>query len=455
MIRPIPAVHGVGFFSNEQLPEYAGKYREEQVGRFWNYYVTADCQDWPEKPAKAGPFVIDGFSPNLNKSLHVGHLRQLALAKSLHSLLNGGQTSVDQSKFVALLGASQGVFEYAVTELNEWFDFVNYHPTLHYDVLMPRDEHIVPRYKKMMPYKSMGTDINGKPFEHEQECTVWDGPNGSVIVERWDGRPTYAFADLAFAKTVGPTHYITGAEQKEHFQSLGLGDKHLAMGLVLGADGKKMKSRTGDGVTAKELLEEIKAKFDPTPYPDRLAWNVVAWNFLHVSRGQNVKFNAEEWTKYDAPGMYITYTYARLKSALKPDFPIRIDPAQRKALDKNFDAANYLDHDQHLRVQQSWLDAVPAWSKENPDPHYDLTQADIDLLGFAGQYVYHKNSAVAKLDPATLANYTYELAGKLGTAYHSEKVQGGRYGFGYALDKATFVLRRCMSDLGMFSLEIV
>jgi len=420
MIRPIPTVYGVGFCSNEQLPEYAGKYREEQIGRLWNYYVTNHCQEWPEKLAKVGPFIIDGFSPNLNKSLHVGHLRQLALAKSLHSLLNGGQAIADQSKFVALLGASQGVFEFAVKELNDWFDFLDYHPTLYYDVLMPRDQHIVPRYKKMMPYKSkLGTDFNGNPFESEQECTVWDGLNGEVIVERWDGRPTYAFADIAFAKTVAPTHYITGAEQKEHFQSLGLSDKHLPMGLVLGADGKKMKSRTGDGVTAKEILEEIKSQFDPTPHPDRLAWNVVAWNFLHVSRGQNVKFNAKEWTKPDAPGMYITYTYARLKSALSApgeDVVVTDDIKQDKLARKDI---------------------------------------DIDLLGFAGQYVFYKNSAVAKFDPAILANYTYELAIKLGKAYHSEKIQGGRYAFQYAIEKATSVLSCCMFDLGMFKLENV
>lgn len=398
MIRPIPEGHGIGFYSNEQLPQYAGVYREEQVGRFWNYHVTSDVQKWPEPLIKVGPYTIDGFSPNLNKSLHVGHLRQLALAKSLQSLLH-------ESKFVALLGASQGVFEYATKELNEWFDFVNYHPTLYYDVLMPRDQHIVPRWTEYEATENVG-------------CEIFDGPKGPVIVVRSDGRPTYAFADVAFAKTVSPTHYITGAEQKEHFQSLGLGDKHLPMGLVLGADGKKMKSRTGDGVTAKELVQEIVDHFDPTPDPQRLAWNVVAWNFLHVSRNHNVKYDPVAWTKVDAPGMYITYTYARIKSAL------------------------------------AGCD-LQSWSKQNPDPQYDLTQADIELLGFAGQYVYYKNLSLSKLDPASLANYTYELAAKLGSAYHAEKIQGGRCGFGYAVDVACDALHSCMTDLGMFPLKTV
>ena len=71
MIRPIPEQFGVGFCSFERLPEYAGKYREEQIGRNWNYYVTLDCQEWPEIGFSKPAYIIDGFSPNLNKTLHI------------------------------------------------------------------------------------------------------------------------------------------------------------------------------------------------------------------------------------------------------------------------------------------------------------------------------------------------------------------------------------------------
>ena len=408
MIRPIPLSHGVGFFSMQQLPQFAGKYREENVGRYWNYYVTPECQEWPEAVTYKGPYVIDGFSPNLNKSLHVGHLRQLALAKSLESIMNYAQQKPN-AKFVSLLGASQGVFQYATEQLNGWFDFLNFHPELHYDVLMPRDQEIVPRYKTKVPVKdSISTDINGNPFEHEEECEVWDGPNGPVIVVRWDGRPLYAFQDIAFSKVVGPTHYITGTEQQEHFANLGLGDKHLPMGLVLGADGKKMKSRTGDSVTAKEVLDQIVSQLDPTPEPNKLAWNVLAWNFLHVARSKSVKYTPQEWTKPDAPGMYISYTYARLQSALAGE---------------SFDEAS------------------------------ELTQSDAELLRLANQHGYALQRSIDSLDPAMLANYTYDLASKLGTAYHGEQIKGGRPGFKYALILAVTHLRLCMCQLGMFPLE--
>jgi arginyl-tRNA synthetase len=64
------------------------------------------------------------------------------------------------------------------------------------------------------------------------------------VIRRSDGTPTYAYHDLAFAKMVSPDFYVTGMEQKEHFHTLGLGQKHLPMGLVLdSATGKKLKSR--------------------------------------------------------------------------------------------------------------------------------------------------------------------------------------------------------------------
>lgn len=400
MIRLIPEKYGVGFSSMDRLPDFAGKYREEQVGRYWNYYVTPQCQEWPE-PISFGPgpaHVIDGFSPNLNKSLHVGHLRQLALAKSLSKILC--------AKFVSLLGASQGVYQYAVDELNGWFNFLSYHPKLYYDVLMPRDESIVPRYKAKV--KSIATDIINKPFE--DECMVWDGPKGQVIVQRSDGRYLYAFHDIAFANTVGPTHYITGVEQKEHFESLGLGNKHLPMGLVMGIDGKKMKSRTGDGVAATEIMSQIQEHLEPScPDLKKLAWNVLAWNFLHTTRSQNVKYNPHEWTKADSPGMYITYTFARVKKA---------------------------------------LGHTPCWIPE-------LTQEDANLIGFANYKNHFIQRSIDELDTAQLAHYTYDLARKLGSAYHTEKIDGGRLGFVRSVLIATTSLRECMELLGMFPLEVV
>lgn len=395
VIRPVPEQYGVGFASYERIPEYAASYREVQSGRYWNYFFTNTNQTFPKGEPICKEFVIDGFSPNLNKSLHVGHLRNLATARSLSALLSAHASC----KPVSLLGASQGVLSTALTGYDNWCKFVGYSPTIYYDVLQPWD--FVP--VRLAEEKDAAAFPSDKP---PTGCKVFDGPEGPVIVVRSDGRPTYGFYDLSFAASVKPTHYITGDEQTGHFKSLGLGEKHLPMGLVLGADGKKMKSRSGGSPSADEILGQIVCKLEETPNPKELAWNVLAWNFLHAARAHVVKYDLDKWTNPDQPGLYITYTYARLHSALNNEV------------------------------------AVCA----------DLNEFDVSLLGFAAYCDYYERQCVDGMCVAQLANYAQALSQKLNLAYHKEKIRGGRPGFRYAVSKATEVLGRVLDLLGMFRL---
>jgi hypothetical protein len=52
----------------------------EKVGPYTNVYIDKDIDEVFEP---AGKFqYMDGFSPNMNKHLHVGHLSNLVLAKA-------------------------------------------------------------------------------------------------------------------------------------------------------------------------------------------------------------------------------------------------------------------------------------------------------------------------------------------------------------------------------------
>lgn len=398
VIRPMPLKFGVGFVAESPLPEEAARgYRYEQSGWYHNYHYTPQNWRWPTTPddAHTGVRVIDGFSPNLNKQLHVGHLRNLAVAASLERILSG------KAQFVALLGASQGVRSVALANWELWTGFVGYWPDVYYDVLQPLDV------------------VETRPLDGEAEtqARVWDGPEGPVMVVRSDGRPLYAYYDLCFAKTVGPTHYITGEEQRGHFKSLGMGEKHLPMGLVLGADGTKLKSRTGDAMTADEAISRISDELaargtTPLGTVRQVAWNILAWNFLHAARGTNLKFEVEKWVRTDAPGMYITYTLARLWSALD-----------------------------EVMEWDSW------WTELSPE--------DVRLLGIAGQYVYYHQKAVELLDPCPLANFTLDLAKALTQAYEREPIRDGRPIFYRVAQQATHVLSQSMRRLTMFPLKKV
>jgi arginyl-tRNA synthetase len=403
-LTPMPMKFGVGFVAESSLPtDLVAGYRYEQAGRYHNYHVTSEKWDWPvvleHDPRR---YVIDGFSPNLNKELHVGHLRNLAVANSLKRILT--QFS---PKFVALLGCSLGVKKMAVEGWKFWTQFVDYHPDVYHDLTLPQD--VIETTKE--------TDIE----LHSEGAEVWDGPKGKVMVKRSDGRPLYAYYDLLFAKEVGPTHYITGHEQKEHFENLGFADKHLPMGLVLGSDGKKMKSRSGDSLSATEALSMVRAclrGLDDERGP-KVAWNIAAWNFLHAARETNLKFQPEMWVRPEAPGMYITYTYARVRKALRTEYA-HINPSS---------------------IKNNWSGKV--------------SEEDAKLLGLAEQYPYYHHKAVAQLDPAPVANFAHDLARALGIAYEREMIRGGRSEFVWTINHALYRLMQCMTDLGLFYIDQV
>jgi arginyl-tRNA synthetase len=384
MIKPIPLNIGVGVSSFEEHPEYVTLgYKPENVGRYWNYHFTVRNWKYPTEPKMDHPYTIDGFSPNLNKELHIGHLRNLIVATSLSRLF-------PKAKMVAMLGAAVGVEPYAMGMLDEFYQRAGYLPDLYYDNKLPDNVETV--------------DGEGE----QAGCKVWIGPKGPIIVTRSDGRHTYAHHDLCFANLVGPTHYVTGAEQKEHFESLGFGHKHLAMGLVLGADGKKISSRNGGAMSLREAvlsvadaLQEYKSGYNPDTMD--LAWNVVAWNMLKNSRAKNVLFNPEQWTKIDSPGMYITYTYARVDSALSN---IEGDESQ-------------------------------------------ITEQDVKLLGACSYLNYYIERAQDQMDASPIANFTLDLAKEITSAYHAEKIQGGRPGYQFAMLHAHHTLGKCMDLLGM------
>ncbi len=415
MTRPMQPKYGIGFTSSDPLSEDMVRgYRYEQVGRHHNYHATAERWDWPQKPKiNRDRMVVDGFSPNLNKELHVGHLRNLAIASALQKMTN----AQPNTKFVALLGTSLGVKKIALREWEAWLRFTGYRPEVYYDTALPTDS------VKCRMQCPTGTE----PHEDLRYPYVWDGAYGPVIVRRSDGRPTYAYHDLSFADLVRPTHYITGHEQTEHFESLDLDDEHRPMGLVLGSDGKKLKSRDGTAMPAKDAIDLVMKNLQSNESSVRarteLAWNVLVWNFLQPAREKNIKFEAESWGRTEAPGMYISYTYARAHSAL----------------------SRGLNHCCLGKYMPQLAFTEDSQMEEQP-----LTDLDVRLLGISEQYLYFFQQALQKFDPSPVANFAHTLAREIGAAYEKEQIKGGRPAFVASMGHALWRLHHCMKDMGMF-----
>lgn len=366
---------------------FAKGYKYEAVGIYHNYYVTPKAWEWPF-PTKTGSLLIDGFSPNLNKELHAGHLKNLAVATAISNICGDG-------KSVAMLGASLGVNEGALEKYKAWCNLAGYNPKIFLDTELP------PPSVKL--YDGDGEYVG---------CKLYNG----VVVYKSNGKATYASHDLSFAENVKPTHYLTGSEQKEHFNSLGLGEKHLSLGLVLGPDGKKMKSsikKEGDeknAMSAQELLQEVVCALDETPEPEKLAWNILAWQFNSSSVSQNTKCNIKLWAKSESPGLYITHTFAKVSKAIE---------------------AAGLSND------------------------VEITQQEANLLGLASQYNYYYQKAQDSIEPCWLAQYALILAKALSAVYTKEKFVGGNPAVVYAANVALESLKKTMNNLGMYTLKKV
>jgi hypothetical protein len=379
-LTPIPLAYGTGF--SLPGPIDASWYRYERAGLHHNYHFTAAAHCWPVSiPVPPRP-TVDGFSPNLNKSLHAGHLKNLAVAAAL--------CNITEAKPVAMLGASLGIADGAIAELGVWMKLARYKPKVYFDT-------------DLLPDIISLADGTG---EYEG-CKVHNG----VVVYKSDGSPTYAGHDLAFALLVKPDYYLTGFEQKAHFASLGLSSKHLPLGLVLDAIGQKMKSRTGGIYSAHDLFDALLAGLSPTPEPTKLAWNILAWQFNSSALGSTTKFNLCQWANSASPGVYITYVYARISSAIK------------RANDLGDGTA--------------------------------MTDADVALFGVAEYYKYYLTKAIEQLQPYHIAQYALVLAKYLTEAYSRRTIVGGPSGFLFALHHALFVLGCCMENLGMYTLDII
>jgi arginyl-tRNA synthetase len=363
-------------------------YHHEHNAGFHNYHFTAaNFKLPPLPPAHTKPIVLEGFAPNLNKKLHVGHLKNLALANALSHLLQPCQP-------VAMLGASLGIMHGAPDELQALFDFVGYKPQVCLDTSLPTG--LVPTVPGTGEYAG---------------CMIWQGPKGPVVVLKADGTPTYAYHDLAYARLVKPDYYLTGCEQRGHFDALGLADKHLALGLVLGPDGKKIKSGSGQPLLASEALEMVIHQLAPTPEPKKLAWNILAYSFLKTAMGSNTRFDPVQMTKPTAPGMYLTYTLAKIHSALAKG-------------------------------------GVPLDDNQPPS----LAETDVKLLGLAAYAGYYQHMAAQAKDPAPLAGYLLSLAKGLAMLYAKQSIKDGASGFQFAVAQAFKTLQKGLVSLGLFPL---
>lgn len=196
-----------------------------------------------------------------------------------------------------------------------------------------------------------------------------EGETLPLIVQKSDGGYNYATTDLAALRyrinqdKADRIIYVTDSGQADHFAQVfqvarragwipeGVTVLHVPFGLVLGEDGKKFKTRSGDTVALKELLNEaieraladINQRYpdSPSDFKQQVA-NVIGiaaikYADLSQNRHSNYIFSFDKMLSLQGnTAPYLLYAYVRIQGigrkfnqTIDPDQPYKIShPAE-------------------------------------------------------------------------------------------------------------------------------
>jgi arginyl-tRNA synthetase len=272
-------------------------------------------------------------------------------------------------------------------------------------------------------------DAEGRPIARESAGAVCVFPPGfktkegeplPFIIQKSDGAYLYATTDLAALRyrvndlKADRIVYVTDARQIQHFQMLfkvaemaGWNKRdgktielvHVPFGSVLGEDGKPLKTRSGENVKLKDLLDEAveRAKAvvnEKNPeLPDRqkdeiakaVGIGAVKYADYSNNRTSDYVFSFDKMLAMDGnTAPYMQYAYARIKSI------------ERKAQTRGVPVQEELTGIQSLKLD---------------DP------AELDLAKHLVRYAEAVESAAGEYRPNFLTSYLHELAQKFSAFY--------------------------------------
>jgi arginyl-tRNA synthetase len=198
-----------------------------------------------------------------------------------------------------------------------------------------------------------------------------DGAPQPLMLRKSDGGYGYDTTDAAAIRyRLTELHaqrliYVVGSEQSQHLQMIfelareagwltdGASAEHAVIGLVTGADGKRLKTRTGEQVKLATLIDEaveragrvIADRYDDPEQRDQIAEAVgvgaLKYGDLSVARDSSYVFDYDRMLALSGnTGPYLQYATARIRSIfrraeLDPDAvtaPIQITGDAERAL---------------------------------------------------------------------------------------------------------------------------
>jgi arginyl-tRNA synthetase len=234
-----------------------------------------------------------------------------------------------------------------------------------------------------------------------------DGERAPLIVRKSDGGYGYATTDLAAIRrrvgTLRADHvlYVVGAPQSTHFQMVfavarsagwlpeSVTAEHVAIGNVLGSDGKILRTRSGDSPKLLSLVEEAVVRAEKivsdgarelgdvslASIAHDVGVGAVKFADLAVSHDAEYVFDLDRMTSLqEATGPYVQYATTRARALEARAAAVGIVPAEHPTIEAGDARA--------LAVQLLELDAVVDQTVTTRSPHVLCRY----LLGLASSF---------------------------------------------------------------------
>jgi len=268
--------------------------------------------------------------------------------------------------------------------------------------------------------KTLAVESDGAVCVFPEGFKNKEGQPLPFIIRKSDGAYLYATTDLAALRyRVDELHtdkivYVTDARQSLHFEMLfkvadmagwdtrdgrKIDLSHVTFGSVLGENGKPLKTRSGENVKLKDLLDEaverakaVVEEKNPDLPPERKAEianavgiGAVKYADYSNNRTSDYVFSFDKMLAMDGnTAPYMQYAYARIKSI------------ERKAESKG------------VSIEEERKDVRDL----------DLSEpAELDLAKHLVRYAEAVESAATDYRPNYLTSYLYELAQKFSAFY--------------------------------------
>ncbi|MHB0946384.1 MAG: arginine--tRNA ligase [Sedimentisphaerales bacterium] len=271
-------------------------------------------------------------------------------------------------------------------------------------------------------------DSQGNPLAQESDGAICVFPEGfktkegnpmPFIIQKTDGAFLYATTDLAALRyrvnelKADRIVYVTDARQKLHFEMLfavarkagwiseNIKLVHVTFGSVMGEDGKPLKTRSGENVKLKDLLDEavkrakaVVEEKNPELSADEkekianaVGIGAVKYADYSNNRTSDYIFSFDKMLAMEGnTAPYMQYAYARVKSI------------GRKAEQKGIDVGCEIKNIKTLNL------AEPA---------------ELALAKHLIKYSQSINTALSDLRPNFLTNYLYELSQEFSGFYNA------------------------------------